>query len=108
MSPESVKLVSFRSVIKGALRGFAVVEFGGMEICDIAVFVKDGRSWVLLPSKMMVGKDGPLKDKDGRQRYSPICRWVSKEDGDRFSVAVCGAIGGEALGFGGSERPPWE
>lgn len=92
MSAMPVALLSFRPLVKGALRGFASIQIGALQINDVSVYTKDGRSWAALPSKPMIGSNGPVKDSAGKQRYQPVCAWASKESADRFSEGVCAAI----------------
>jgi hypothetical protein len=57
-----MRLVAWRPVTKGALRGFATVELPiGLKIHDCPVFTSHGKTWATLPGK-------PQIDKEGRQK----------------------------------------
>lgn len=91
--PMPVHILSWRPVVKGSLRGFCVVQIGQLKINDVSVWTKDDRSWASMPSKPMIGRDGPIMDnKTGKPRYSAICEWANKDSGERFSESVIAAI----------------
>jgi hypothetical protein len=93
MSPD-LKLVEFKPIAKGALRGFATIELpSGLTLFDCAVLVSNGKAWASLPSKPLFGKDGQqLRDDNNKPRYVPLLRWKSREQSDRFSEAVVKAV----------------
>src|SRR5438309_1638090 len=56
-----MRLIAWRPITKGTLRGFATVELPiGLKLIDCAVFVGVRGAWASPPAK-------PLIDKDGRQ-----------------------------------------
>jgi hypothetical protein len=57
-----MRLVSWKPIANGTLRGFATVELPiGLKLIDCAVFVGTNGAWARPPAK-------PQLDKDGRQR----------------------------------------
>jgi hypothetical protein len=83
--PRTIALVAWRPFVKGALRGFATVELPiGLKLVDCPVLVSAGKTWVSLPSK-------PVLDRDGRQKIAML-DWRSRELSERFSQAVARAI----------------
>jgi hypothetical protein len=59
-----MRLVSWRPITKGSLRGFATVELPvGLKIFDVPIFTGKNGLWASLPSK-------PQIDRDGRQKVN--------------------------------------
>jgi hypothetical protein len=89
-----MRLLDFRPLAKGALRGFATVELPiGLKLIDCPVLVGRNGPFVRLPSKPQVDKEGRQKtDASGKPAYTPTLEWNSRELGDRFSQAVVMAI----------------
>jgi hypothetical protein len=85
-----MRLLDFRPVVKGALRGFARVELPpGLYIPDAMLFTSQGKSWAALPSKPVLDADGRQKrDADGKLQYVPAVQWKSRELQERFSAAL--------------------
>jgi hypothetical protein len=85
-----MRLLSFRPMVKGALRGFATVELPiGLKIYDVPVLVGRNGAWANLPAKPRLDQDrrqeiGP----DGKPAYSAILEWHDRDLQDRFSAAV--------------------
>jgi hypothetical protein len=73
-----IEIVRYQEAEAGARKGFlsARVTEWGLEIQDMALFEKDGRHWVSMPSRK-VG-----------EKCWPFLRFVDKERADRFSDAV--------------------
>ena len=72
---KTMQLLEWKRIDKGALVGRATALLpSGLQIGDIGVFTKDGRSWAQLPSEAMRDAEGqPLKDDRGKTRYrSPL------------------------------------
>jgi hypothetical protein len=86
-SRPSLGLVEFRPARRGSLRGFASVRLpSGLVINDIVVGESSGRPLALLPSKAMLDRDGnPLRDDDGKVRYTPVNVWGAAELAREFS-----------------------
>jgi hypothetical protein len=90
----TLKLLGFKPVRKGILRGFAAVKLpNGLIIEDIAVGEANGRQWALLPSKAMIDRDGNLmRDPGGKIRYAPVVEWGSAELRQEFSRRVVALV----------------
>jgi hypothetical protein len=55
--------------------------------------VSNGKSWVNLPAKPVLDRDGHHKTgPDGKPAYTAIVQWRSRDLSDRFSEAVIKAI----------------
>ncbi len=94
-SPMPVTLLTWRSITRNTLRGFASVRLGAaLKIHDIAVHRhSEGRAWAALPSKPVLMQDGSVKRGDnGKPVYAPILEWADRAASDRFSEAVIAAI----------------
>jgi hypothetical protein len=110
-----MRLISWKPLLKGALRGFATVELPiGLTIADIPVLVSHGVPWATLPSKPQLDQDGRhRRDANGKPAYSPILRWRDKDLSNRFSATVVELVRAahpgdlEAAGLGyPAEAPP--
>jgi hypothetical protein len=87
--PKRMRLVSFKAISKGALRGFATVELPiGLTISDVPVLTSNGKSWAALPAKPVLDPDGPHARTDGKPVYAAILHWRDRALSDRFSAAV--------------------
>jgi hypothetical protein len=74
---------------RATLRGFADVELpNSFQIDDVAVHVRDGRTWASLPARPMLDQDGRQVVRDGKAQYATILRWRTRDLADRFSAAV--------------------
>jgi hypothetical protein len=90
-----VCLISFRPLVKGALRGFASVEIlsMGLEFFDCPVLVSHGRARVALPGKLRVDNTSkPRTDAAGKPLYAIVAKWRNRDVQRRFSDAVVAAI----------------
>jgi DNA-binding cell septation regulator SpoVG len=90
-----LRLVSFKPMIKGRLRGFCTIELPpGLILSDLPVLIgNDGRPWVALPSKPVLDAKGQAKrDSNGRIEYQPIGKWTSRPLSDQFSARLVGLI----------------
>jgi hypothetical protein len=84
-----MRLISFKPLIKGALRGFANVELpSGLRITDCPVLTSNGKTWATLPSKPVLNHEGRHVEVSGKKQYVPIIEWRDRDLSDRFSVAV--------------------
>jgi hypothetical protein len=87
--PRRMRLVSFKALSKGALRGFACIELPNrLQIDDCAVCVSNGRAWASLPSKPQLDRDGCQVVKDGKKQFAAMLRWPDRDTADRWSNAV--------------------
>jgi hypothetical protein len=88
-----IRLVSWKSLIKGSLRGFATVELPiGLKLVDCPVLVSNGKAWAGLPSKPVLDRDGKHAKPDGKPQYSTILEWKSRDLSERFSQAVVALV----------------
>jgi hypothetical protein len=104
-----LRLLEFRPLVKGALRGFAkiIIMPPGLECSDIPVLSYNGKTWASLPSKPQIGADGaPRRGTDGKVLYVPILRWRSAELRNRFSDAVVKLVRAKHPGTLDSESEP--
>ena len=85
-----MQLLAWTGIGKGALVGRAKVRLpSGLEIADIAIFAKDGRSWAQLPAQVVRDADGrPLTDERGKVRYVSSIKWSTWELQEAFSNAL--------------------
>ena len=79
-----VVLLDWKPIAKGALRGFAAVRLGrSLIIRDLAILHSNGRAWVGLPGKPIIGADGTAaRDASGKQRYVTILEWSDRAAAD--------------------------
>jgi hypothetical protein len=89
-----MRLISWKTLVKGSLRGFATIELpSGLKIHDCPVLVSSGNAWATLPSKPQIDGDGRQKtDINGKAVYASILEWRSRELSDRFSQAVVSLV----------------
>jgi hypothetical protein len=89
-----VALLSWKSVPRNSLRGFATIRLGkSLSIKDVAVHCSNGKRWAALPSKPLVGQDGNvMKDDRGKIKYVPLMEWLDRAVGDDFSNSVVEAV----------------
>ena len=89
----AIVILDWRPLRKGAVLGFAKVEFpSGMILVAVCVLSGDQGAWASPPSKPMMGRDGPVKDRNGKQRYAAMVEFNSRETKDRWSAAVIAAM----------------
>ena len=88
--PRRMRLVNFRPLVKGALRGFATVQLPiGLTINDVPVLSSHGKVWASLPAKPQIDSEGRQKrDANGKPAYIAILQWRDRDLADRFSQAV--------------------
>ena len=85
-----MQLLEWRPIGKGFLVGRAKVLLpSGLEIGDIGLFAKGGRTWAQLPATPVRDADGrPITDASGRPRYVSSLRWSTRGLQDGFSEDV--------------------
>ena len=89
-----MKLLGWRKVVRGTLRGFADFELAvenshGLQILECPVNTNHNGPWVGFPGKPQLDRDGNLKRKpDGKPDYTAILKWADPETRDRFSRAA--------------------
>lgn len=78
----------WRPMHRATLCRFADVEPpSGLQIDDIAVHLRNGRTWASLPGRPIV-EDGQHVIRDGKPAYARILGWRNRNLADRFSAAV--------------------
>lgn len=93
--PSRVRLIAWRPVAKGALRGFATAALSSirLKLVDCPVYMSNGKTWVALPSKPVLDRHGKQKTgANGKPAYVAVLEWQSRELSDAFSKAVIAAI----------------
>jgi len=94
--PKRMRLVSFKPLTKGALRGFASVELPiGLVINDCPICASSGKTWAALPSKPVLDRDGKHVEAGGKRQYSAILLWENRDRSDRWSQAVVDLVRAE-------------
>jgi hypothetical protein len=57
--PKPMRLVSFKPLVKDALRGLANVQLpNGLLINDCPICISKRKAWASLPGKLVLGRDG--------------------------------------------------
>jgi hypothetical protein len=77
--------------VKNTLRGFIDIELGiGLQIKGATLHVTEGRAWIGVPSRSMMGSDGQtiINQANGKPAYPAILGWRSKVLADAFGKAV--------------------
>lgn len=95
MTGEPLRLVGFRAVKKGSLRGFATVELPviGLTIRDCPVHEVGQKTWASLPARPQVDSAGRLvRDAAGKASYAAILEWRDRKLRDHFSRRVAEAV----------------
>jgi DNA-binding cell septation regulator SpoVG len=88
-SPKRMRLLSFKPMVKGALRGFATVQLPiGLTIEDCPVLVGRNGAWAALPSRPVLDGEGRQAKPDGKAQFASILKWRDRDLQDRFSQAV--------------------
>jgi hypothetical protein len=86
------------------LCGFAVVALpNGLVVREIAVHSKNGKRWVSMPGKPVLGPDGRQVEKDGKKQWSPLVGWRDRALADEFGRRVIALVEAEHPdAFGGA------
>lgn len=96
--PSGITVLGWKAVKKNTLLGFMTVRLpSGLIITDITVHVLNGKTWVSLPGKPMLDRDGQaMRDPvTGKPKFTKILEWADKATADRFSAAVITALEAE-------------
>ena len=65
----------------------------GLEIADIGIFSKDGRTWSQMPAQQVRDGEGrPITDGRGKSRYVSSIKWSTRELQDGFSEALIALV----------------
>ena len=84
-----MRLISFKPLVKGALRGFVNVELPNeLTVTDCPVCTSGGKVWASLPSKPVLDRDGKHVEINGKRQYCAILSWADRQTADRWSEAV--------------------
>jgi hypothetical protein len=93
MSGATARLISWRPLQKGSLRGFCNIELpSGLVLRDISVHISHGKAWAGLPAKPVIDSGGRHHIVDGKKQYAPIAEWKSKALRDGFSDRVVSLV----------------
>src|SRR4051794_4847691 len=86
-----MKLISFKSIGKSGLAGFASIELAiGLRLFDLPVF-SGGQTgpWVALPRKPSLDRERKQRiGADGKPAFEAVAEWKDRETSDRFSTAI--------------------
>ena len=84
-----LRLVSFKTLKKGGLLGFATIEMApGLTIADCPLQSSRGRVWCGLPAKPVLDPEGRQVEVSGKKQYAAILKWRDRDLSDRFSERV--------------------
>jgi hypothetical protein len=85
-----MRLLDFRPLAKGALRGFARVELpSGLRISDVPLLVGKRGPFTTLPAKPVLDAERRQKcDANGKPTYAAVLEWRDRDLANRFSDAV--------------------
>jgi hypothetical protein len=84
-----MRLVSWKPIAKGSLRGFATVELPiGLRLIECPVFVGSNGPWASLPSKPVLDREGKQVKPNGKPQFATVLEWRDRALNDRFSESV--------------------
>jgi hypothetical protein len=89
-----VKLLGWKKVVRGTLRGFLDIEVSvehahALQIFECPVNVGPNGPWVGLPGKPQIDRDGNLRRKpNGKPEYVAVNKWGNAETRELFSRAA--------------------
>ena len=90
-----MRLVSWKTSVKGTLRGFATVELPiELKLVDCPIFVGPNGPWAALPSKPVLDCEGRQARPVGKPQFAPVVEWQNRGLADRFSAAVIALVEG--------------
>ena len=95
-----MRLLDWKQIDKGFLVGRAkVILPNGLEIADIGIFSKDGRTWSQMPAQQVRDAEGrPITDDRGKSHYVSSIKWSTRELQDGFSEALIALVLAEHSG----------
>lgn len=89
----NTRLVTWKPLTKGALRGFATVELPiGLKLIDCPVLAGPNGAWATLPSKPVLDSDGKHVKPGGKAQYTAMMQWRDRELADHFSQTVVALV----------------
>jgi hypothetical protein len=90
-----MRLVSWKTSVKGTLRGFATAELPiELKLVDCPIFVGPNGPWAALPCKPVLDCEGRQARPSGKPQFAPVVEWRNQSLGDRFSAAVIALVEG--------------
>ena len=95
MAKLSIRIVDWKPLRRGSLRGFAIIDIPevGMRVFDVTVYQKDdGSRWASLPSRPWVRGGELALDDQGKPRYSPCMEFNDAKVKRAFSDRVIAAL----------------
>ena len=89
-----VVIEEFRALTKNTLRGFARVRLpSGMNLHDVAIHLRDDKSWVSPAGRPAIGRDGTqMRGADNKPLYNQCVSFADKATADKFSAVVVAAL----------------
>jgi hypothetical protein len=92
-----MRLVGWKPLVKGTLRGFANVELPtGLRLIDCPIFVGPNGLGAALPSKPVLDCEGRQARPSGKPQFAPVVEWRNRDLVERFSAAVIALVEGVA------------
>lgn len=92
-----MRLVRWKPLVKGTLRGFANVELPiGLRLIDCPIFVGPNGPGAALPSKPVLDCEGRQARPSGKPQFAPVVEWRNRGLAERFSAAVIALVEGAA------------
>lgn len=92
-----MRLLSWKPISKGSLRGFATVELPiELKLVDCPIFVGPNGPWSALPSKPVLDCEGRQARPSGKPQFAPVVEWRNRGLAERFSAAVIALVEGAA------------
>ena len=74
-----MRLVSWKALVKGTLRGFATVELPiELNLVDCPIFVGPNGPWAALPSKPVLDCEGRQARPSGKPQFAPVDEWRNR------------------------------
>ena len=92
-----IECVSWRSVERGSLLGFAKIKIAQwkLTIDDVAVHQSNGKRWAALPARPQLDASRQVvRGDDGKPKYVKTMFFDDRATADRFSAAVVEAVKG--------------
>jgi hypothetical protein len=86
-----MKLLSWKRIDRGNLKGAASIELEiGLRIHDVLIFETNGKPWLTLPSKPLIGPDGQqiINEANNKPAFAPVLAWRDTRHADSFRRAL--------------------
>jgi hypothetical protein len=102
-----MRLISFKPINKGALRGFANIELpSGLRLNDCPLLVGKNGPFAALPTKPVIDREGRHAEVEGKRQYAPTAEWRDRDLSTRFSEALVAMVRQQHPGAldGGGDR----